>query len=39
MSKAPSKPKKVKAKWEPDGYYLTWKAPKANIGMTKHTVM
>ena len=27
--KAPSKPKKVKAKWEPDGYYLTWKAPKA----------
>ena len=25
---APSKPKKVKARWTSEGYYLTWKAPK-----------
>ena len=27
--KAPKKPRSVKAKWYADGYYLTWKAPKA----------
>lgn len=27
-AKAPNKPKKVKVKFDKDGYYLTWKAPK-----------
>lgn len=27
--KAPKKPRSVKTKWSKDGYYLTWKAPKA----------
>lgn len=27
-SDAPKHPKRLKAKWERDGYYLTWKAPK-----------
>lgn len=28
-NKAPKKPRKVKAFWMPDGYYLFWTAPKA----------
>lgn len=31
--KAPRKPRKVKAMWMPDGYYLFWTAPKAKKEM------
>lgn len=31
--KAPGKPRKVKAMWMPDGYYLFWTAPKAKKPM------
>lgn len=31
--KAPGKPRKVKAMWMPDGYYLFWTAPKAKNEM------
>ncbi len=31
--KAPRKPRKVKALWMPDGYYLFWTAPKAKTTM------
>lgn len=31
--KAPRKPRKVKAMWMPDGYYLFWTAPKARTPM------
>ena len=31
--KAPKKPRKVKALWMPDGYYLFWTAPKARSEM------
>lgn len=33
--KAPSKPRKVKALWMPDGYYLFWTAPSAKREMDK----
>jgi len=33
--KAPSKPRKVKAMWMPDGYYLFWTAPKGKNEMDK----
>lgn len=33
--KAPGKPRKVKALWMPDGYYLFWTAPKAKGEMDK----
>lgn len=32
-SKAPGKPKKLKAIWMPDGYYLFWTAPKGKAVM------
>ncbi len=32
-SKAPGKPRKVKALWMPDGYYLFWLAPKGKKPM------
>ncbi len=32
-SKAPKKPRKLKALWMPDGYYLFWTAPKAKQEM------
>lgn len=31
--KAPSKPRRVKALWMPDGYYLFWTAPKAKTAL------
>ena len=31
--KAPGKPRKVKALWMPEGYYLFWTAPKARTAM------
>ncbi len=31
--KAPGKPRKVKAMWMPDGYYLFWTAPKARTAL------
>lgn len=31
--KAPSRPRKLKALWMPDGYYLFWTAPKAKSEM------
>lgn len=31
--KAPGKPKKLKAMWMPDGYYLFWTAPKGRTEM------
>ena len=31
--KAPKKPRKLKAMWMPDGYYLFWTAPKAKTEM------
>lgn len=33
--KAPGKPRKVKALWMPDGYYLFWTAPKGKHEMDK----
>ena len=33
--KAPEKPRKVKALWMPDGYYLFWTAPKAKTEMDR----
>lgn len=33
--KAPSKPRKLKAMWMPDGYYLFWTAPKGKSEMDK----
>jgi len=32
---APRKPRKVKALWMPDGYYLFWTAPKAKKEMDR----
>ena len=34
-SKAPGKPRSVKAMWMPDGYYLFWTAPKAKTEMDR----
>ena len=34
-SKAPGKPRKVKAMWMPNGYYLFWTAPKGSREMDK----
>lgn len=34
-SKAPGKPRKMKAIWLPDGYFLFWTAPKAKHEMDK----
>lgn len=34
-NKAPGKPKKLKAVWLPDGYFLFWTAPKAKNEMDK----
>ena len=31
--KEPKKPRKVKAMWMPDGYYLFWTAPKAKSAL------
>lgn len=33
--KAPEKPRKLKAMWMPDGYYLFWTAPKAKTEMDR----
>ena len=35
---APGKPRKVKALWMPDGYYLFWTAPKGKKEMDKATM-
>ncbi len=32
-SKAPGKPRRLKAMWTPDGYFLFWTAPKAKTAM------
>lgn len=34
-NKAPGKPRKLKAMWMPDGYYLFWTAPKGKKEMDK----
>lgn len=34
-NKAPGKPRKLKALWMPDGYYLFWMAPKAKDEMDR----